>query len=79
MTLTCNLNAVRDAGVVRAASVPGSRCSRKKEQAPRRASSTDPRRDHRPLQGLQLQGSRLVLVLLWYPLLSVLRMALTKW
>ena len=39
MTQTCNLNAVRDAGVATAASVPGSRRSRKKEQAPRRASS----------------------------------------
>ena len=39
MTQTCNLNAVRDAGVVTAASVPCSRHSRKKKQAPGRASS----------------------------------------
>ena len=39
MTQTCNLNAVRDAGVATAASVPGSRHSREKEQAPRRVSS----------------------------------------
>ena len=39
MTRTCNLNAARDARVATAASVLGSRCSRKKEQAPRRASS----------------------------------------
>ena len=38
MTQTCNLNAVRDTAVATAASVPGSRHSRKKEQAPRRAS-----------------------------------------
>ena len=39
MTRTCNLNAVRAAGVATAVSVPGSRRSRMKEQAPRRASS----------------------------------------
>ena len=65
MARTCNLhvNAVKAAGVTTAASVPGSRRSRKKEQAPRRAGSHIPR-DPRPLQGLPLQGSRLVLVLL---------------
>ena len=39
MTRTCNLITVRAAGVMTTASVPGSRCSRKKEQAPRRACS----------------------------------------
>ena len=39
MTRTHNLNAVRDARVTKATSVAGSRHSRKKEQAPRRASS----------------------------------------
>ena len=39
MTRTRNLNAVRDARVMTATSVAGSRHSRKKEQAPRHASS----------------------------------------
>ena len=39
MTRTCNSNAVRAAGATATASVPGSRHSRKKEQAPRPASS----------------------------------------
>ena len=38
MTQTYYLNAVRDAGVATAASVPGSRGSLKKDEAPRRAS-----------------------------------------
>ena len=75
MTQTCNLNAVRDAGVATAASVPGSRHRHLDVLVPRLHL-----RDPRPLKGLSLQGSRLVLVLLrlWRPLLSVLRMALTK-
>ena len=39
MTRTCNLITVRAAGVMTTASVPGSRCSRKKEQVPRRSCS----------------------------------------
>ena len=39
MTRTCNFNAVRAAGVTTTVSVPGSRHSCKKEQAPRQASS----------------------------------------
>ena len=63
MTRTHNFNAVRDARVATATSVAGSRHSRKKEQAPRRASSQIASQRSQTPSGAPLQGSRsLVLV-----------------
>ena len=71
---------MRDTGVATAASVPGSSCSRRKEQAPRRASyqisskrSQTPSGAHR--LGIEVSTGIAQTVV---PLLSVLRMALTK-
>ena len=64
MARTCNLDDVRDAGVVTAASVLGSRCFVSRNRHPDMIVPRLHLRDPRPLQMLNLQGSRLVLVLL---------------
>ena len=76
MTRTRNLNIVREARVTNATSAVGNRPSRKKEQAPRCASSKIA-----SLRSLTLQGMRsliLVTLRLCRPLLSVLRTRLAR-
>ena len=75
MIKTCNLNAVRDTGVATAASVPGSSRSRRKEQAPSRASYQISSKRSQTPSGIEVSTGIAQTVV---PLLSVLRMALTK-
>ena len=56
MTQTCSLNAVRAAGATTTASVPGSRRSRKKEQAPRKTSSQIASKTSQTPSGAQPSG-----------------------
>ena len=56
LTRTCNLIGVTDDGVATAASVPGSRRSHKKEQAPRRASSQIASKRSQTTLGAPLSG-----------------------